>query len=148
MILNENRKEFTMWQNLLLLLGLAALAYQDFKSRTVNLYLILTAGAAGCFLQAVFGQYTFCEVFTGMGIGAAVCLVSFLVKGSIGMGDGCVLILSGVYLGFEHNLELFLTAMYLSGMAALILLVMKKRGRKYRMPFVPFVLAAYVLNLL
>lgn len=137
-----------MWQKVVLLAILAALAYQDCRNRTVNLYAVLAAGVAGCFLQAVFRQYTVLEILAGMGIGAVICMASFLTKGSIGAGDGAVSILCGVYLGFEKNLELFLTAMYLAGIAALVLLVIKKRGRKYRMPFVPFLLGAYVLNLL
>ena len=41
----------------------------------------------------------------GMGIGIAVWLVSFVTKGKMGIGDAVLLMVTGIYLGAQQNLE-------------------------------------------
>ena len=56
---------------------------------------------------------------------------SWLTKGSIGMGDGVLLVVTGVYLGGLGNLELFFTGLLLAACWSLGLLVFKrKRGKE------------------
>ncbi len=137
-----------MWQEAALFLVLTLLAYQDYREKKVNLFILLISGAAGTLAQAIAGQYTAGNLIAGIGVGAAVCLFSEVTRGKIGMGDGLVIVLCGIFLGFERNIMLCMAAIYLAGAAALLLFLMKKRGRNYRMPFVPFLWASYVVNLL
>ncbi len=137
-----------MWQEAVFFLVLTLLAYQDYREKKVNLIIILISGVAAAAAQAIAGQYTAGNLIAGIGVGAAVCLLSAVTKGKVGMGDGLVIVLGGVFLGFEQNFMLCMAALYLAGAAALFLFFMKKRGRNYRMPFVPFVWTAYVAGLL
>lgn len=137
-----------MWQEAAFFLVLTWLAYQDCREKRVNLCVIFISGAAALPVQVIAGRYTAVNLTAGIGVGVAVCLFSAVTKGKIGMGDGFVIILGGIFLGFEQNLALCMAALYFAGAAALFIFFIKKGGKNYRMPFVPFLWLAYVVNLL
>ena len=128
-----------------LLLVLAGAAYEDLKEKRIHVFIPVGAAAIGLLL---WRQRTFGDVLLGMAVGVAVLLPAVLGRGSIGAGDGMILAACGIFLGFWANLTLLMTALMFAGMAALFLLVIKRKGRNYRMPFVPFLLAAYLFGLL
>jgi leader peptidase (prepilin peptidase)/N-methyltransferase len=82
-------------------------------------------------------------VFEGAAVGVAVMLLSMVTKGSIGMGDGIILLCTGAVAGFEKNMELFFSALILCGMCGLFLVLILRKSRKTKVPFVPFLLAAF-----
>ncbi len=131
-----------------LLLVLAGAAYEDLKEKRIHVFIPVGAAAIGLLLHLLWRQRTFGDVLLGMAVGVAVLLPAVLGRGSIGAGDGMILAACGIFLGFWANLTLLMTALMFAGMAALFLLVIKRKGRNYRMPFVPFLLAAYLFGLL
>lgn len=137
-----------MIQKVVLLGTLTVAAYVDYKEKKVYLSGMLLAGIIGIVLHIWNQTPTLPDMLCGAGIGAAVILAAILTGESIGIGDGVVLLVSGIFLGFWRNLELFLTALFLAGGVALFLLVVKRKGRTYRLPFLPFVAAAYLIQLL
>ena len=78
---------------------------------------------------------------------AVLLLAAWVSREEIGYGDGAMLMASGIFLGFWRNVELFLTALMLIVPAALFGLIVKHRRKDYRMPFLPFLFAAYVFQL-
>ena len=87
------------------------------------------------------------DLLLGAGIGAVLLLAAWVSREEIGYGDGAMLMASGIFLGFWRNVELFLTALMLIVPAALFGLIVKHRRKDYRMPFLPFLFAAYVFQL-
>ncbi len=133
----------------LLFLGIASLmAYADWKEQKISLVMLLSGGAAGILVQLAFREQTAAEVICGAGIGGLVLMLALVSREAVGAGDGMILIVAGIILGFWGVLELLMTALLLTGIAALFLLVVKRKGRAYRLPFVPFLLAAYLLQLM
>ena len=133
----------------LLFLGIASLmAYADWKEQKISLVMLLSDGAAGILVQLAFREQTAAEVICGAGIGGLVLMLALVSREAVGAGDGMILIVAGIILGFWGVLELLMTALLLTGIAALFLLVVKRKGRAYRLPFVPFLLAAYLLQLM
>lgn len=65
--------------------------------------------------------------------------------GALGLGDGLVILVSGLYMGIWKALEWLALALLLAAVWAGFLLVFKKKGRKASFPFVPFLMAAYVI---
>lgn len=128
------------------MLGLSA--YQDYKEKKVSLYCVLFAGIAGIALHILFLEHSVADILAGMSIGAVVLMISWVSRGRIGLGDGMVLVISGIFLGFWQNLKLFMMALLLAGIWSLFLLTIKKKGRNYRIPFLPFLLAAYLFILI
>ena len=114
-----------------LLLGIFAVtAYRDWKEQMICVYVPLAAGIAGLVLHLMLPTQKLTDLLLGAGI-----------------GDGAMLMASGIFLGFWRNVELFLTALMLIVPAALFGLIVKHRRKDYRMPFLPFLFAAYVFQL-
>lgn len=137
-----------MLQNTILLGVFAVTAYHDWKEKTICLYAPLITGVFGILLHILNQEHTIGDILGGIAVGATVLLIGWISGECIGFGDGIMLIVSGIYLGFWANLSLFLTALLISGIAALFLLVTKKKGKNDRIPFLPFLFAAYLLYLL
>lgn len=130
------------------LLGVFGLgAYWDWKEQQICLYFPILAGIAGIILHLVFQEHTWMELLLGMVIGVVVLFVAWFGGESIGIGDGMMLVASGTFLGFWGNLELLMIALFISGITALFFIVVKRKGRKDRLPFIPFLLAAYLFLL-
>lgn len=136
------------WLGSSVLLGVLAItAYRDYREKNIYLYLPIAAGVAGVLLHIFFWERDLSDMLLGAGIGGCVLLIAWISKESIGAGDGIMLMVSGIYLGFWGNLELFFSALLLVGVTALFLMVIKKKRRDYRVPFLPFLLVAYLFQL-
>ena len=48
------------------------------------------------------------------------------------------------FLGFEKIVEVFVMGLFLAGITSLFLSVIRSKGRTYRIPFAPFLLAGYL----
>lgn len=83
------------------------------------------------------------ELLLGMLIGLFLWGISKVTKGGIGEGDALVYTVTGTALGFWGNFELLIISLLLASIVSLWLLVIKKKGRKYKIPFIPFTAAAY-----
>ena len=75
-------------------------------------------------------------------------MLSAATRGNVGMGDGILLVVTGVYLGGSENLALFMMGLLLSALWSLGLLLLKKKGRKEEIAFVPFLLLSYFIMLI
>ena len=72
--------------------------------------------------------------------------LSFLTKEAIGRGDALMIILTGAAIGFSATAAVLCLSFLLLSFTSLVLVVVKKLGRKARIPFFPF-LAAGELSL-
>lgn len=134
-------------QNVILLILLIICAVEDFKRKEVTVTYILLFGTVGAVLHLFYPNCSSYSMLWGLLLGIGVMAVSLLSRGSIGMGDGILLTVTGVYLGGYENLELFLLGVFLAGIWSLGLLVLKKKKRKERIAFIPFLLVAYAFML-
>lgn len=127
---------------------LLAAAWEDGKRKSVSIWLLLSAGAAGivlCFLQ----RENFVSRITGCLVGLALLAVSRLTKESVGTGDGCFFIVSGLFLPALSNLILLLYGLSLSGIfCGLFFLLNRVKGNdvgKERIPFIPFLVPVWLI---
>ena len=133
-----------MLQNTLMLGFFSISAYQDYRKRKINVYFLLTGGIIGLLFHLYSMEFGIIEILFGMGIGIMILLYGFLLGGGVGLADGMILIVSGIFLGFEKNLEVFIAGLFLVGITSLFLSGIKKKGRTYRIPFAPFLLVGYL----
>lgn len=122
--------------------------YEDVVRRKISVLILLLFGIIGVILHLVFQEQSIFNLLGGMLIGALIVLLGRVSKGGIGYGDGLLLVISGVYLGLVENLQLFLLATLIASIWALFLLIILKKGRKYKIAFVPCLFAAYIIILL
>jgi leader peptidase (prepilin peptidase)/N-methyltransferase len=80
----------------------------------------------------------------GMLVGAVVIIISKATAGKIGMGDGLILCVTGIGLGFWGNIELFAYALFAAAVVSIVLLILRLADRKKSIPFVPFLLLSYI----
>ena len=133
-------------ENVIILTMLGVHAAEDLKRRRIALPCLLVFGLVGAVVQLYCRDMTFFSVGLGMAVGIGMLLLSLLTKGSIGMGDGLVFCVTGIYLGGARNLELLFTSLLYAALFSLFLLA-KGRGavrkRKKEIPFLPFVFLGY-----
>lgn len=134
-------------QNAILLILLFICAMEDLKRKEVTVMYILLFGIIGVVLHLFYPNCSIYSILCGLLLGISIMAVSLFSRGNIGMGDGILLTVTGVYLGGYKNLELFLTGLFLAGIWSLGLLVLKKKKRKEKIAFMPFLLIAYAFML-
>lgn len=146
-----------MYQKLLTLSVFAVCAYTDIKYRKVYgwslvLYGILAAGGRilgraamstglmGIDVDLVLNAAAELakDLIIGLLPGLFCILVSWISRQALGYGDSALITVSGISLGAPDCLQLLLTALSFAGVIGLVLLVFFRKGRKYDMPFVPF----------
>lgn len=132
-----------------LVLGLLGVcSIEDIKSREIGVYKIYFLGILGILLHIFSRKISVYSILGGMLIGILILILGKLTGGSVGIGDGLILIDTGVLLGSVDNLKLFCGGIFLAGIAALILLVFFRKNKKYELPFIPFLFITYVGMLL
>ena len=80
--------------------------------------------------------------------GFLMILIAVATKEAIGIGDGVVFAITGIYLGTYKNIQLILLSLLLCTIVSIFLLCFKKGKKKQKIAFIPFLLAGYMLILL
>ncbi len=122
-------------------------AWEDVRKKQVAVIPVLLFGAIGTLLHLFFPICSIYSILCGVLLGVATMAASYVSRGSIGMGDGILLAVTGVYLGGAGNLELFFTGLLLAACWSLGLLAFKKKKGKDEIAFVPFLLLSYATML-
>lgn len=133
-----------MWSEAAVMSMLTLCSAEDIKKKQIRLHPVLLFGIFGVFLHMLFRMQSIENMLLGMSVGVALLILSILTGGRIGAGDAVLLIVTGIYLGFEQNMQLFFSGLLLSGLWAIAALTLKKKSREDSIPFIPFLLAAYM----
>lgn len=122
-------------------------AVQDIIRKKIWLWVIIM-GAVLIGICIPFNQnLTLQDRLGGLLIGLGVVILSKATRGKIGMGDGLLLCVTGLGLGFWANMELFFVALFAAALICAILLAFRLADRKKSIPFVPFLLLGFVVTL-
>lgn len=128
----------------ILLIILLVCGIQDIRNKKISLWII----SIGAFLAVasipICGSLSLPDTIGGIGVGAGVLLISIATKGKIGLGDGLILCVTGLMLGFWGNIEAFGLALLLAAVVSIVLLVFRLADRKKSIPFVPFLFLGYL----
>lgn len=135
-----------------ILLGMLGVhAIEDLKRQGVTLPFLAIFGIAGACFQLYGQKMGALGMGSGIAVGVGLLLLSAMTAQSIGMGDGFLFCVTGVYLGGSKNLELLMMSLFYAALFALGIVLCQKRyktQRKRRIPFVPFVFLAHATLLL
>ncbi len=116
----------------------------DVRTKKIPIMLLVCFGAAGIIINIFLPEYTVKELAFGVAIGVALWGISYVTGGQIGSGDGLLFMVTGLLIGGINNFVLLLWSTALCAVVSAVLLFAKRVSRKDRIPFVPFVLLAYV----
>lgn len=130
------------------MLGVLALfSVYDIKTKQIPLWAVAVLGAAVSGYE-VCANGGIISTITGLLPGILVLLLAYVTKESIGYGDGLVLCVMGGFCGLTDTVAILGVALVLVAMAAIVLLVIKRAGRKTELPFLPFLCLGYGVSLL
>lgn len=134
---------------IVLLLVLIIAALDDFLTRSIHIIYIGAFFAGACCLQLISPQVGYQSIVLGVLLGVAIYIISYLGGGVIGSGDAYVLSMCGAFLGIAGNIQLFVRAIMLAGIYGGVVIIKDylSAGRievRQRIPFVPFILSAYI----
>lgn len=128
------------------LIYLIIAAWKDIKEKKVSVWL------AGVFALLAVTFHMFLEKgdirwAAGVFPGLFLLGLAWVSGQAVGYGDGCVLTVIGLYLGFAAGISILMTGLLLLCPVSLGVLLWKK-DRKRTLPFVPFLLAGYLIWLM
>lgn len=129
-----------------MLVVLAGFAGYDIKTKRVP------APAIGVFgvLVAIYRLCAGTELLmlaAGLVPGLVLLLLAYITKESIGTGDGLVLCIIGMFYGWKKTVVILGMALVLSAVLAMLLLVLRRAGRKTELPFLPCLFSGCLLCL-
>lgn len=123
---------------------LFACAIIDIKSKKISL-VVLGITFVWVLIVLPFRKDISCiEGLGGFLVGITLFGINRVTREQIGLGDACLFCIMGVGLGFWDNLNLLLYSLLLAAIFSAGLILIKKVGKRYAIPFVPFVLLGYI----
>lgn len=120
----------------------------DIKSKKISLILSVVFGVFGVIMNITVGSQSGYSVCLGTLLGIFLILLSKITKEAIGMGDGLVVSVLGIFNGGTRSLSTLLYAFMVSSVISILLLSIKKVSRKEKLPFIPCLLAGYLIVLI
>ncbi|HPU62767.1 MAG TPA: hypothetical protein PK304_01290 [Mobilitalea sp.] len=136
-----------MWEYFLKgLIGLFLIttAVQDIISKKIKVWVVALSTLLVCICIPFCSALTILDRIFGLLLGVGVIILSKATKGKIGMGDGLVLSVTGLGLGFWCNLELFALSLAVAAAFSVCLLILRLANIKHSIPFIPFILVSYL----
>ncbi len=132
-----------VWRELLALPTLLWLAIQDKKHLGITRRGLLIASGvlliAGCFSTVEWQSRV-----GGVAVGALLLFFGYFSKEAIGIADGVIVSVCGVAFGIYETVAICFFAALYTALFSFVLLLLKKVGKKSRIPFLPFLLLGYV----
>lgn len=133
---------------LVLLFFLYCCAREDHRLKLLSVRRFWVFGGIGLIWFLICKPFSWMELAGGAGLGLVLLWVSHVCKEQFGAGDAWIFFISSMFLGAEENMRLLLWSLIICGIYSMGMLLLKRRSRKERIAFAPFVLGAEVLLLL
>jgi leader peptidase (prepilin peptidase)/N-methyltransferase len=120
----------------------------DLKNKRVYLVVSVAFAIAGIIVNIIFRRHSLISILLSLGIGVILIIISKVTREAIGMGDGIIILVLGVLNGAYENLLISLYGFLISFLVSAFLLITRKFGRKDKIPFIPCLLAGYIITLI
>ncbi len=119
------------------------LAWQDIRHLGITgKGLVVASGLL--LLGGWFGEVGWQSRLGGAFVGVFLLLFAYFSKEAIGMADGVIVLVSGIAFGMLETVTFCFFAAVYTGAVSTVLLLLKKAGRKTRIPFFPFLFLGYI----
>lgn len=136
--------EIDIWIKVLVGIMLCICGIKDMRTKTVPLYIIGITAVLLCIALPFAGKMVIIDIIGGIFPGLLLLIVSKVSRGQIGMGDGIVFCVTGIGLGLWLNIWLLMYSLLLAAVFGLLLMIVKRAGKRRAIPFMPFVFIAYI----
>lgn len=133
--------------NILFIIGMFKLSYEDYKYRNISLLWIIImffiSGAiaiTNLMIKNRDGFSFLCSISIGL-----VLLIASLISHQLGVADGMVFIQIGLITGLENCCRIIFLSSLLLVIISVFLLCLKRVSLKEKLPFIPFILVAHLI---
>ncbi len=130
-----------------ILLNIGALVFfsaEDIRKKTVSARAAAVLAAANIVFSLIF-KIAVPDILLSVVPGVIFILISIVTRGKIGLGDGIVLTAAGIGQGITEMFFTELIALMISAIFGIILILTKKASPKTALPFIPFILAGFLI---
>lgn len=121
------------------------LSAADMWMRKLPVWALAAGGAAAGAFRIYDSRIPVILVAAGAAVGVVFLAVSKVTEEGFGYGDSLLILIMGIYLGFWNLLGILLGAFFLSALFAVIALLSHRFSRNTGYPFVPFLMASYMI---
>lgn len=119
----------------------------DIRYKEIPIVVTVISGVLGV-VMAILIQRDWIDILLALVPGLISLGIGRVTREAIGYGDGFLLCAMGLYVSCEDILTIGMMAIILGGLFALICLLIRIKQGKDQLPFVPFLLMAWVLHVL
>lgn len=131
-----------MWIEIILFLVLGVCALWDGMKKEIPLAVVWIGILAAVILHlaGIMGEETWLSLGFSLFPGIFFWMVSFMTREKVGYGDGWVLLMIGLFIGFIKCFLVLLIGLVAESIILLVLLAFRKVHKDGEIPFVPFLL--------
>lgn len=136
-----------MWKEVLTAVWLAPMSIMDTRSKKVPVWMLwIGAAAAVCVLlyDGISGGLNGWQECRALLPGAILLAVAY-VTGKAGPADGVILMLLGVFMGYEDCVAASLGGLFLIALFSIVMLALRRVKKDTRIPFVPFLAVGWLI---
>lgn len=116
----------------------------DLKKKEVNISLCIGVALIGLIYGIFINKTDLLSIILGIIPGIFLMLTSIVTNEEIGKGDAVILSTIGIFLGLKKTILVLIYALFMTVIIGGILLLIRKKNKKYKIPFVPFILCSYI----
>ncbi len=127
---------------------LLACSAQDIKEKKISVKILILAGVLLPAMSLLFDEMPGTERLYGMLPGMTAFLLALLTKEGIGYGDAAVLAILGTAVSGRSLFGALVRGLILLSICSMILLAGKRVNRKTTLPFLPFLSAGMLWQVL
>ncbi len=120
------------------ILLLAPAVVMDVRKKRLPLVFLAVFGAAGIVVNLCFENLKWPDIAAGVAVGGLFLLISKITREQIAYGDGVLVGSLGAWIGGGLLSGAVLIGLLSGGAFGLFLILIRKRSRKHRLPFAPF----------
>lgn len=116
----------------------------DLRKKEVNISLCISVALVGLIYEIFISKTDILSIILGILPGIFLMLTSIVTNEEIGKGDAAILSTIGIFLGLKKTIWVLIYALFSTIIIGGILLLIRKKNKKYKIPFVPFILFSYI----
>ncbi len=116
----------------------------DLRKKEVNISVCISVALVGLIYEIFISKTDILSIILGILPGIFLMLTSIVTNEEIGKGDAAILSTIGIFLGLKKTILVLIYALFSTIIIGGILLLIRKKNKKYKIPFVPFILFSYI----
>lgn len=129
--------------NVIMMVLLLLAAFNDMKKRSISVRLLILLSIFAL-TAMLLRKDNLWDLLGGAAIGLLFFLISKCTGEQIGYGDSWLILVLGIYAGAKDLIWILFAASFGAGLFSLCFCVIHKWNRRYSIPFIPFLAAAFL----